>query len=106
MVYGWPCGSRAARSRSRFSASGRWLSSAVFGSVTVTIVVGTNETGDVVYVAMGIVSGYAAIHPQHLVDAEIVVEDTLQIFAAKARIALLHVAQQALFSGDQRALGR
>ena len=81
-------GLRAAASR--FSASGRWLSSAVFGSVTVTIVYGTHETSDVVYVAVGIVAGDAAIHPQHLVDAEVVVEDALQIFAAEAGIALLH----------------
>jgi hypothetical protein len=44
---------------------------------------GTNETSDVVHVAVGIVPGDAAIHPQHLVDAEIVVEDALQILAAK-----------------------
>ena len=52
---------------------------------------GTNETSDVIHVAVGIVPGDAAIHPQNLVDAEIVVKDPLQIFAAEARVALLHL---------------
>ena len=65
---------------------------------------GTNETSDVVHVAVGIVPGDATIHPQHLVDAEIVVKHTLQILAAEAWVALLHRAQQALFCGDESAL--
>ena len=43
---------------------------------------GTNETSDVVHVAVRVIPGDAAIHPQHLVNAEIVVEDALQILAA------------------------
>src|ERR1700678_3485209 len=64
---------------------------------------GTNETSDVVHVAMRIIPGYATVHPQNLVDAEIVVEDALQILAGKARIALLHSAQQALLGCDEGA---
>ena len=66
-----------------------------------------DEAGDVVHVAVGIVAGDAAIEPEHLIDAEIIVKDLLQLLAADAGIALLHLAEQALFRGEQdaRAVG-
>ncbi len=64
----------------------------------------TNKTRDVVDVAMGIVSRDAAVHPQHLVDAEIIMKNPLQIFAAEAWITLLHLAQQAFLGSDKCAV--
>jgi hypothetical protein len=63
---------------------------------------GRDEAGDVVDVAVGIVAHDSAIEPDGLVDTEIVVKDALKLLAADARIALLHLAQMALFGGEQR----
>src|ERR1035441_750408 len=48
---------------------------------------GRDEASDVVDVAVSVVAGYAAIEPEDLVDAEIVVECLLELGAADARIA-------------------
>ena len=69
-----------------------------------TIVVGADEAGDVVDVAVGVVAGDAAAEPDDLLDAEIVVEGPLKLLAADAGVALLHFAEQALFGGQQDAL--
>ncbi len=101
-----PSSVRAALRRSRFSASGSWFGSLVSGSTAVTIVAGADEAGDVVDVAVGVVAGNAAAEPDHLIDAEVIVKDLLQLLAADAGIALLHLAQQALFGGEQNAVRR
>ena len=62
-----------------------------------------DKTGDVVDVAVGVVSGYATIHPEDLVDAEIIVEDFFELLAADARVALLDSAEQTFLSRDERA---
>ena len=62
-----------------------------------------HEPRDVVDVAVRVVAGDAAVQPEHLIDAEIVVEGLLQLLAADAGIALLHRAQQAFFRGEQQA---
>ena len=76
----------------------------MLGSTAVTMVVGTDETADVVDVSVGVVAGHAAAQPDHLVDAQEVVKCPLQLLAAHARVALLYFAQQALFRGQQDAL--
>jgi hypothetical protein len=97
---------RAAFSRARFSASGSWFGSFVFGSTAVTIVVRPTKRRDVVDVAVGVVAGDAAIQPDDLIDAEIIVKGLLQLLAAHAGIALLDLAQQAFLGGEQCALRR
>ena len=54
--------------------------------------------------AVGVVAGNAAAEPNHLIDAEIIGENALQLLTAQAGIALLHFAQQAFFGGEQSAL--
>ena len=76
----------------------------MFGSTAVTIVDGADEAGDVVDVAVGVVAGDSAPQPDHLLDAEIVVECLLELLAANAGIALLHFAEQAFFGRQQDAL--
>ena len=99
-------------SPSRFA--GRAQAIDVFGERQVVLVVrvclngsddciGADEAGDVVDVAVGVVAGDAAVHPEHLVDAEVVAEDALQLIAAEAGVALLDLAEQALFGGEQDA---
>ena len=39
--------------------------------------------------------------PEHLVDAEVVAEDSLELLAADAGVALLDLAEQAFFGGEQ-----
>jgi len=74
MVKVWPALGpvrlRKERRRSRFSARGRWFSSAVEGSTQAEDGVFGNEAGDVVDVAVGVVAGAAAVQPEGLVDAE------------------------------------
>ena len=62
-----------------------------------------DEASDVVHVAVRVVAGDAALQPDDLFHAEIVGEDLFEMFAGHARIALLHVTQQTLFGGDERA---
>ncbi len=92
---------RAALSRARFSLSGAWLGSLAFGSTAATIVVGADETRNVVHVAVGVVAGDAAIEPNDLIDAEKIRENLLQLLAAHARVALLHLAQQTFLGRQQ-----
>jgi hypothetical protein len=56
-----------------------------------------NEAGDVVNVAVRVVTGDAAAEPEHLLDAEIVGEYLLVVALLEARVAVLDLAQQALF---------
>ena len=56
-----------------------------------------DETGDVVDVAVGVVSGTAFVEPENFFDAEIVVEGLLEVaagfgFVAEAGVALLDLA--------------
>ena len=60
-----------------------------------------DKSSNVVNMAVGIVAGDAAIEPDGLVDAQIVVKDALKFRAADAGVTLLHLAQQALFGGEQ-----
>ena len=53
---------------------------------------------------MRIVTSNASIEPEHLIDAEKILEAPFQLLTADARIALLHFAQQAFFGGEQSAL--
>ena len=79
------CRLRAAWRRSRFSASGRWFSSAVLGSTAVRMVFSADEAGDVVDVAVGVVAGAAAVEPEDLLDAEVVVEGLFELLLARRR---------------------
>ena len=101
-----PSSVRAALRRARFSASGAWFGSLVSGSTAVNNRRRRDKAGDVVHVAVRIVAGDAAIEPEHLVDAEIIVKSLLQLLAADAGIALLHFAEQALLGGEQNPLRR
>src|SRR5579863_6894270 len=65
--------------------------------------VGRGEARDVVDMAVGVVAGDATAEPDDLIDAEVVVERALELLAAHAGIALLDVAEQAFFRGEQSA---
>src|ERR1700761_4798416 len=60
-----------------------------------------DEAGDVVYVSVSVIARAAAVEPDGLVDAEVVVEGLLQLFARDAWVALLHFGQEALFGGEE-----
>ncbi len=91
----------------------------VFGEGEVVLVVGVgfdggedgvfgDEAGDVVDVAVGVVAGAAAVEPDGLVDAEVVVEGLLEVlagfvFVAEAGVALLDFGEEALFGGEEDA---
>src|ERR1700758_187388 len=62
-----------------------------------------HEARNVVHVTVRIISCNPAIHPQDLLDSQEIMEDTLQISAAKTWIALLHFTQQTLFRGEKHA---
>ena len=67
-----------------------------------------DEAGDVVDVAVGVVACAAAMEPDGLVDAEVVVEGLLEglaggLLVAEAGVALLDVGEEALFGGDESA---
>jgi len=64
---------------------------------------GRDEAGDVVDVAVGVVAGAAAMQPEGLMDAEVVVEGALQLLAADSGVALLDLREEALLSGEQNA---
>src|ERR1019366_6607394 len=61
-----------------------------------------DETGDIVNVPMGVVAGDAAVQPDHFLHPQIVGENLFHLLTRNSRIALLHVAQQALLGGDER----
>ena len=63
-----------------------------------------DEAGDVVDVAVGVVAGAAAVEPDDLIDAKVVVEGLLQ--AGLSRLPGLRCwtsAEQALFRGEEDA---
>ena len=64
-----------------------------------------DKAGDVVHVAVRVVAGAAAMQPDGLVDAEVVVEGLFQVTAgrlvAEAGVALLDFTEEALFSGEE-----
>jgi hypothetical protein len=62
-----------------------------------------DESGDVVNVTVGVVTRNAAIEPQDLIDAQIVMKDLLKISAAQAWVPLLYFAQETLFGCEQYA---
>ena len=67
-----------------------------------------DEAGDVVDVAVGVVAGAAAVEPEGLVDAEVVVEGLFEVlagfvFVAEAGVALLDFGEEALFGGEEDA---
>ena len=67
-----------------------------------------DKAGDVVDVAVGVVAGAAFMKPEDLIDAEVVVEGLLEIFAgglfvAEAGVALLDLGEETLFGGDENA---
>ncbi len=63
-----------------------------------------DETSDVVDMAVRVVADNSPPQPDHLLDAEIVVECTFKLLAAHAGVALLDFAQQTLFGGEQDSL--
>src|SRR5207248_9543866 len=62
-----------------------------------------HKARDVVNVAVSIVAGDAAVQPDHICDAEIIVERSFDLLARKRGVALLHISEQAFFSGDERS---
>ena len=67
-----------------------------------------DEAGDVVDVAVGVVSGGAAVEPEGVFDAEIVVEGLFEGLAglrlvAEAGVAFLDFAEEAFFGGEEDA---
>ena len=62
-----------------------------------------HKARDVVNVAVGIVAGDAAVQPDHVYDAEIIVERSFDLLARKPGVALLHFAQQAFLGRQQNA---
>ena len=66
------------------------------------------EAGDVVDVAVGVVAGAAAVEPERLMDAEVVVEGAFELGAglfrrAEAGVALLDLGEEALLGGEEDA---
>ena len=64
--------------------------------------VGFVETRDVVDMAIGVVTDDAIAHPQHLRNAEVVLEVLLDLLARKVRVAVF--IEQALLAGEEQAL--
>ena len=62
--------------------------------------VDAHESCDVIDMTVGVIAGTSTIQPDHLLNAEIFSEGLLQLLAAHAWIALLHVAEQALFGRE------
>ncbi len=86
----------------------------VFGEREVIFVVGagldagedgvfSDEAGDVVDVAMGVVAGGAPVEPENLVDAEVIMQGALDLLLGDAWVALLDFGEEALFGGDENA---
>lgn len=62
-----------------------------------------DEAGDVVDVSVGVVAGGAAVEPDGLVDAEVVMEGLLDLLLRDAGVALLDLGEEALFGGEEEA---
>jgi len=62
-----------------------------------------DEAGDVIDVAVGVVSGTATMEPDGLLDAEMLTEGSLQLLTGDTGVALLDLRQEALFCGDKGA---
>src|ERR1700682_1423546 len=60
-----------------------------------------DEAGEIVDMAMRVVTGDAIFQPEDLRDAEVAAEDVGVIFTGESVIALLALAEQALFGGEQ-----
>ena len=68
------------------------------------MLVGCDEAGDVVDVAVGVVAGAAAVEPDGLVDAEVFAEGLFELLAwMTAGVALLDFGEEALFGGEEDA---
>ena len=65
--------------------------------------VSRNETSKVVDVAMCVIAKDAASQPNHMRRAQVICKHFFVIFSRHARIALLHLAEQAFFRSKQRA---
>ncbi len=63
----------------------------------------SDEARDVVDVAVRVVAGNAALQPDDLLDAKIIGKNFFHVLARESRVALLHIAEQAFFGGDQCA---
>ena len=63
-----------------------------------------DKARNVVHVPVGVVAGNSPPQPDHLLDAEVIVEGAFKFFAAHTGIALLHFAQQTFFRRQQNAL--
>src|SRR5208283_484588 len=62
-----------------------------------------NKAREIVDVSMGVVPMDAFAQPDHVRRAQVFGEDLLVIFAGHSRVALLHLAKQAFFGGEQSA---
>ena len=61
-----------------------------------------NEAGDVVDVAVRVVTDNAGAKPDNILNAEKFGKDALVVALLHSRVPLLHATEQALFGGDQR----
>src|SRR6266404_611581 len=64
---------------------------------------GADEAGEIVDMAVRVVAGDSIFQPENLGDSEIAAEDVSVIFAGESVIALLALAEQAFFGGEQGA---
>src|SRR5437868_15478253 len=60
-----------------------------------------HKARDVVNVAVGIVAGDAALQPNYISDAEVLVQGRFDLLARKPGVALLHISEQAFLGGDE-----
>src|SRR5207248_1854255 len=60
-----------------------------------------DKTRDVVHVSVRIVADDAALQPNYVGDAEIIMQGTFNLVTRKPRVALLHVTEQAFFGRDE-----
>ena len=65
--------------------------------------IGSDEAGEVVDVAVRVVAEDAAAEPDRVRRAEVVGENFFVVFARHAGVALLHLAEQAFFGGEDGA---
>ena len=59
----------------------------------------SDETGEIVDVAVSVIPENAAAEPDHVWRAEVVGEELFVVFAGHAWIALLYSAEQTFFGG-------
>ena len=62
-----------------------------------------DEAGEVVDVAVGVITGDATAEPDSVLSAQIVGENFFVIFARHAGVALLHFAEETFFGGEDGA---